>query len=103
MAWNFNKGDIPDVTAIAAVHPDPALWWATVETFAVDTDVQALATQILAVLAAGGSTPLQAMEEAVQELRRIADTDATLEFTRVDALGDGSTIEVSAKAGGFIG
>lgn len=103
MAWTFTKNDIPLITAVASVHPDPVQWWTLVETDAVDTDVEALATAILAAYAAQGTDLSADAEAVVEQLKRIGDTDPSLELTRVDTTGTGETVEIQAKARGWIG
>jgi hypothetical protein len=102
MAWAFNKGDLSDIAAIAQVHPNPVQWWTTVEADASDMDVQALATQVLASYAAGGRGMIEILEDVLEELRRIGDTEAELEVTRIDEDASGSTVTFQAKGKGFI-
>jgi hypothetical protein len=103
MAWAFNKGDLGDIAAVAAVHPDPVAWWTLVEADASDSDVLALASAVLAAYAAAGDELSAGERAVVDQLQRIGDTDPSLEITRIDTDGKGDSIEYQAKARGWIG
>lgn len=97
MATFIKDSDIPWVVAGFSVHPDPQGWRDWVLAHTTDTDVADLVNE----LGATGAPTL--MQDAVDELRRIADTDAELTLTRTDEAGTGGSVTIEAKGKGFIG
>jgi len=94
---NFIKdSDLPWVVQGFSTHPDPQAWRDWVIAHTTDLDVVDTVNELGAV----GSPTL--MAEAVEELRRIADTDAEVEFLRTDENGTPGPVTFSAKARGFI-
>jgi len=94
----FIKGsDIPWVVAGFSVHPVPEEWRDWVIAHTTDSDVVDVVNEL-------GQTGVDTIQEQVlEELRRIADTDAEVSLLQTTEDGTGRTVTVQAKGKGFIG
>lgn len=95
---NFIKAsDLQWVVDGFNVHPVPEDWRDFVIAHTTDTDVIDVVNEL-------GQTGVDTIpEQILEELRRIADTDAEVTLQRTDETGTGGSVTVQAKGKGFIG
>lgn len=93
MALAFNFGDLPELAALAAVHPDPERFWAWVSNHTTNADLIEVASEFSDAWVDAGTTPLleaSRVADAVQELQAI---EQRIELVRTTDNGDGRTVE----------
>jgi len=96
MATFIKGSDIPWVVAGFGVHPVPEDWRDWVIAHTTDGDVVDVVNEL-------GQTGVDTLlEQVLDELKRIADTDAEVTFERTDENGTPGPVTFSAKAKGFI-
>lgn len=103
MAWGFKDTDLGLIMSVLEVHPDRDAWLAFVESETADLDLLAVTGAVRAIYATNGHAYTQAEFEVIEELKRIADTDAEITIERTDENGTPGPVTFAAKAKGFIG
>jgi hypothetical protein len=97
VALSFNFGDLPEISTLAAVHPDPVAYWAWIQTVTNNADLVELAQHFEAAWIANGKTPIgeaSRLADAVQELQAV---EQNLTLVKREETGAGQITEAQVQ------
>jgi len=97
VATFIKASDLPWVVQGFLVAESAIAWRDFVVSHTSDSDVVDVVNEL------AGPAGVTLLSECVEELRRVADTDAELTFERRDENADGASVSIFAKGKGFIG